>query len=108
MRQILLLILLFFASSWLARKIRQVQTRGGSFPGGFDGAGTASGGAAGGPRAGGSTATDSGTLAEPMVRCAECGVHAPKSDAVATGGDYFCSSEHAARHAAHANHRGRS
>ncbi|SMG02361.1 Pyrimidine deaminase [Burkholderia singularis] len=69
---------MFFASSWLARKIRQVQTRGGSFPGnarapfpgGFDGPGTASGGAA--------------------------------------GGDYFCSPEHAARHAAHANRRGRS
>lgn len=110
MRQILLLILLFFASSWLARKIRQVQTRGGSFPGnarapfpgGFDGPGTASGGAAGG------AAADGGALAEPMVRCAECGVHAPKSDAVAAGGDYFCSPEHAARHAAHANRRGRS
>ncbi len=28
MRQILLLIVLFFASSWVARKIRQAQARG--------------------------------------------------------------------------------
>ncbi|MCS0466395.1 deaminase, partial [Burkholderia mallei] len=35
MRQILLLIVLFFASSWVARKIRQAQARGdGPFAGG--------------------------------------------------------------------------
>ncbi|MHA7149608.1 PP0621 family protein, partial [Burkholderia pseudomallei] len=44
-------------------------------------------------------------LPEPMVRCAECGVHAPKSDAVVAGGEYFCSPEHAARHAAHSGSR---
>ncbi|WP_290439253.1 PP0621 family protein, partial [Burkholderia plantarii] len=40
------------------------------------------------------------SLPEPMVRCAVCGVHTPKGDAIAAGGDYFCSREHAARHAA--------
>ncbi len=89
MRQILLLILLFFASSWVARKLRQAQARGG---------GPAAGGAAAGRNA--------QTLAEPMVRCAECGVHAPKGDAVLAGGEYFCSAEHAQRHAARANGRG--
>ncbi|WP_034176647.1 PP0621 family protein, partial [Burkholderia ambifaria] len=42
-------------------------------------------------------------LPEPMVRCAECGVHAPKGDAVAAGGEYFCSTEHAQRHGARAS-----
>lgn len=62
MRNLLLLILLFIAGSWVSRKLRQAQ--------------------------------------EPMVRCAVCGVHTPKGDAIAAGGDYFCSREHAARHAA--------
>ncbi|RQZ12179.1 deaminase [Burkholderia sp. Bp9031] len=95
MRQILLLILLFFAGSWLARKLRQAQEhaqartgRGGGYDGG---AGTA--------RPNG----DARSLPEPMVRCAECGVHAPKGDAVAVGGEYFCSTEHAQRHGARAS-----
>ncbi|HHT9040636.1 TPA: PP0621 family protein, partial [Burkholderia cenocepacia] len=45
------------------------------------------------------------SLPEPMVRCAECGVHAPKGDAVAASGEYFCSVEHAQRHAARVNGR---
>ncbi|MCA7972803.1 deaminase [Burkholderia sp. AU39826] len=91
MRQILLLILLFFAGSWLARKLRhaqeQAQARGGR------GAGAA--------RPNG----DARSLPEPMVRCAECGVHAPKGDAIAASGEYFCSAEHAQRHAARVNGR---
>lgn len=94
MRQILLLILLFFASSWVARKLRQAQARG---------SGPAAGGA---PGYGAGAARNAQTLAEPMVRCAECGVHAPKGDAVLAGGEYFCSAEHAQRHAARANGRG--
>ncbi|KVD71139.1 deaminase [Burkholderia sp. ABCPW 14] len=102
MRQILLLIVLFFASSWLARKIRQAQARGnGPFAGG--GAGGPAGPAS--EQGGAGRAGDGGALPEPMVRCAECGVHAPKSDAIAAGGVYFCSPEHAARHAAHSGSR---
>ncbi|WP_104012450.1 PP0621 family protein [Burkholderia anthinoferrum] len=99
MRQILLLILLFFAGSWLARKLRhaqeQAQARGGR--------GTGNGGApgAGAARPNG----DARSLPEPMVRCAECGVHAPKGDAIAASGEYFCSAEHAQRHAARVNGR---
>lgn len=96
MRQIFLLILLFFASTWVARKIRQAQARGeraGPFPGAGRPAGAPGEREAGAARAG--TA-----LAEPMVRCAECGVHAPKGDAVVAGGAFYCSAEHAARHAA--------
>ena len=32
--------------------------------------------------------------AEDMVRCAQCGVHLPRSEGVAAGGDFFCSEEH--------------
>ncbi|WP_321790823.1 PP0621 family protein [Burkholderia pyrrocinia] len=92
MRQILLLILLFFAGSWLARKLRQAQEHAQARTGrgaGDDGAARPNG--------------DTRSLPEPMVRCAECGVHAPKGDAIAAGGEYFCSAEHAQRHAARAS-----
>ncbi|RQS70788.1 deaminase [Burkholderia sp. Bp8963] len=87
MRQILLLILLFFAGSWIARKLQQAQARTGNDTG---------------PGSRGTTPRDGGaqSLPEPMVRCAECGVHAPKGEAVVAGGKYFCSTEHAQRHAA--------
>ncbi|MBU9223185.1 PP0621 family protein [Burkholderia multivorans] len=87
MRQILLLILLFFAGSWLARKLRHAQEQ------------VRAGRGAGAARPNG----DARSLPEPMVRCAECGVHAPKGDAIAAAsGEYFCSTEHAQRHAARA------
>ncbi|KDB10348.1 hypothetical protein LIG30_0691 [Burkholderia sp. lig30] len=100
MRQILLLILLFFASSWVARKLRQAQAQAQAQARGSDPA------AGGAPGYGAGAARNAQTLAEPMVRCAECGVHAPKGDAVLAGGEYFCSVEHAQRHAARANGRG--
>ncbi|KVN14394.1 MULTISPECIES: PP0621 family protein [unclassified Burkholderia] len=103
MRQILLLIVLFFASSWVARKIRQAQARGdGPFAGGTGRTADSAPGTGGAAHAG--RARDA-ALPEPMVRCTECGVHAPKSDAIAAGGEYFCSPEHAARHAAHSGSR---
>ncbi|WP_322088329.1 PP0621 family protein [Burkholderia sp. BCC1999] len=100
MRQILLLILLFFAGSWLTRKLRQAQEQAQARTGrgaGHDGAPGAGGAGAARPNG------DARSLPEPMVRCAECGVHAPKGDAVAAGGEYFCSTEHAQRHAARAS-----
>ena len=96
MRQILLLILLFFAGSWLTRKLRQAQEHAQARAGRHDGA----------PGPGAGTARpndDARSLPEPMVRCAECGVHAPKGDAVVAGGEYFCSTEHAQRHGARAS-----
>ncbi|UVE66557.1 deaminase [Burkholderia pyrrocinia] len=94
MRQILLLILLFFAGSWLARKVRQAQEHAQARTG--RGAGDDGARGAGAARPNG----DTRSLPEPMVRCAECGVHAPKGEAVVAGGEYFCSAEHAQRHAA--------
>lgn len=32
---------------------------------------------------------------EQMVRCAHCGIHLPRSEAVLTGGQTWCSREHA-------------
>lgn len=33
--------------------------------------------------------------AEPMVRCAHCGIHLPRSEALQTQGHTWCSPEHA-------------
>ena len=98
MRQILLLILLFFAGSWLARKLRHAQEQAQARAGRGTGDGAPGAGAA---RPNG----DARSLPEPMVRCAECGVHAPKGDAIAASGEYFCSAEHAQRHATRVNGR---
>ncbi|AJW99098.1 hypothetical protein BM43_1922 [Burkholderia gladioli] len=96
MRNLLLLILLFFAGSWLARKLRQAQERTGR-----DGAAAGSSArGAGGPGFGGGAqpaARRPASLPEPMVRCAVCGVHTPKGEAIAAAGEYFCCPEHAAR-----------
>lgn len=35
---------------------------------------------------------------EDMVRCAQCGVNLPKSDSVASRGEFFCSDEHRKLH----------
>jgi len=31
---------------------------------------------------------------EDMVRCAHCGVHLPRSEAVVSRGEFFCTNEH--------------
>ncbi|AYQ87245.1 MULTISPECIES: PP0621 family protein [Burkholderia] len=96
MRNLLLLILLFFAGSWLARKLRQAQERTAR-----DGAAAGSSArGSGGPGFGGAAQPAAGrpaSLPEPMVRCAVCGVHTPKGEAIAAAGEYFCCPEHAAR-----------
>jgi uncharacterized protein len=35
---------------------------------------------------------------EDMVRCAECGVHHPRSESIAADGRFFCSTEHRRLH----------
>ncbi|MFT4069993.1 PP0621 family protein [Paraburkholderia sp.] len=90
MRQIFLLILLFIVGQWLVKALRrhdaQTAQRNGSGARGANGAARASNGQ---PQ-----------LAEPMIRCAECGVHAPKSDSVSVAGQTFCCAAHAQRHGA--------
>lgn len=34
------------------------------------------------------------TLTDDMVRCAACGVHVPRTRALADGADWFCCEEH--------------
>jgi len=81
MRQLLLLIFVFFASQWLFKKLRRAQ-----------GAARASHG----PAASGGAPQ----LPDPLVRCAECGVHTPNSEAIVAAGHRFCCADHARRHAA--------
>ena len=97
MRQLLLLFLLIFAGRWLVKTIRAADAA--SAPGAK---GATGGGAR--PRGGpfGTRSAEARSLAEPVVRCAFCGVHAPKSESLSAEGQYFCCAEHARRHAARA------
>jgi uncharacterized protein len=36
--------------------------------------------------------------AEEMVRCAQCGVHLPKSESIMAGGNFYCSDAHRRQH----------
>lgn len=38
------------------------------------------------------------TSSEDMVRCAQCGVHLPKSEATASAGRFFCGEAHRREH----------
>jgi uncharacterized protein len=106
MRQIFLLILLFIVGQWLVKALRRHDAQASQRTGanGAAGAGGANGargqsGPNGGAR-GPNARQAQPQLAEPMIRCAECGVHAPKSDSVVVGGQPFCSAAHAQRHGA--------
>ena len=35
-----------------------------------------------------------GDIVEDMVKCAHCGVNLPRSEAIYSGGDFFCTPEH--------------
>lgn len=37
---------------------------------------------------------------EPMVQCAQCGVHLPRSESITTRGSFYCSAEHQRAHQA--------
>jgi uncharacterized protein len=36
--------------------------------------------------------------AEEMVRCAQCGVHLPKSESILAGGNFYCCDAHRLEH----------
>jgi len=100
MRQILLLILLFVVGQWFFKSLRRSQhSRPGAEPrqGGPGGPGGPFGTTGAGASAGHAPrhSTGSAALPEPMVRCAECGVHAPRSESVSVGAQTFCCAEHA-------------
>ncbi|MCX4165590.1 MULTISPECIES: PP0621 family protein [Paraburkholderia] len=104
MRQIFLLILLFIVGQWLVKAVRRADARTQRTGGATGPAGAT--GDAGNARTTGANPAGAGAtraapqLAEPMIRCVECGVHAPKSDSVVVAGQAFCCAEHAHRHAA--------
>ena len=100
MRQIFLLFLLFVVGQWFVKALRRTQSP--TRPGAEQQTSrrTTAGGAAGGSRAGARGRTAS--LPEPMVRCAECGVHAPRSESVMAIGQSFCCDQHARRYTARA------
>ena len=91
MRQIFLLILLFIVGQWLVKALRRPDAQAQRTAGNDAGAKASSGAA---------SAAAAPQLAEPMIRCVECGVHAPKSDSVVVAGQPFCSAAHAQRHSA--------
>ncbi|MFM0496796.1 PP0621 family protein [Paraburkholderia caledonica] len=97
MRQILLLIILFFVGQWLVKALRRHDAHSAQRTG-AGGARGASGAAGNGN--GAARPAQAPQLAEPMIRCVECGVHAPKSDSVVVAGQPFCSAAHARRHGA--------
>ena len=96
MRQILLLIILFFVGQWLVKALRRHDAHSAQRTG-AGGARGASGAAGNGD--GAARPAQPPQLAEPMIRCVECGVHAPKSDSVLVAGQTFCSHDHAQRYA---------
>ena len=38
-------------------------------------------------------------LADPLIRCAQCGVHTPRSESIVVAGQRFCCADHARHHA---------
>jgi uncharacterized protein len=103
MRQIFLLILLFIVGQWLVKALRRAEasrTSARTGAGGDAGANARTGAHANGHASGSANGKSAPQLAEPMIRCVECGVHAPKSESVLVAGQTFCSHDHATRYAA--------
>src|ERR1700739_2894652 len=98
MRQIFLLILMFVIGQWLVKALRRSdaqhaqRTRGSRGPAGGSAGGRASSNGAGATAGGGAQARASRPLQlpEPMIRCVECGVHAPASDSIVVAGGAVC------------------
>ncbi len=98
MRQIFLLILLFVIGQWLVKALRRADANHSHRTGAAGGPGARQGTGQGADAQRGTSQAP--RLAEPMIRCIECGVHAPASDSVVVAGQPFCCAAHAQRHAA--------
>lgn len=95
MSRILFWIILFGAGYWFWRRAKTAALRAA-----HTGADARSGGMAGQPGQRGRAArTAPAQLAEPMVRCAYCGAHSPRSESVSHFQHAFCNQEHARRFA---------
>jgi uncharacterized protein len=99
MRNFILLIVIFFATQWLLKKLRRANERAQADARADARTGGASARTRNGANAGG-TASAPPQLADPLVRCAQCGVHMPSSEAIVAAGQRFCCADHARRFAA--------
>ncbi|MGN6808837.1 MAG: PP0621 family protein [Trinickia sp.] len=93
MRQLLLIIVFVLAARWLVKLQRAGQARGNA---------RADGGRGASSSARSARRRNTPSLAEPVERCAACGVHAPRSESVLVGQQYFCCAEHARPYTARA------
>lgn len=100
MRNFFFLIVLFFLSQWLLKKLRRANERaqqgeaqaGGATAGGAQRARNGSGNGNGAP-------ASAPQLADPLIRCAQCGVHTPRSESIVVAGERFCCADHARHYA---------
>jgi uncharacterized protein len=106
MRNFFFLIVLFFLSQWLLKKLRRANERAQQGEA-QAGAGSASAGGSNGARRGrnngssngGAAAGETPQLADSLIRCAQCGVHTPRSESIVVAGERFCCADHARAHA---------
>jgi uncharacterized protein len=99
MRNVLLLVFIFFATQWLLRKLRRSNERAQAQARAANGTARTRGDAPAGGSAHANTDTPP-QLADPLIRCAQCGVHTPRSESIVVAGQRFCCADHARRHAA--------
>jgi uncharacterized protein len=105
MRNFFFLIVLFFVSQWLLKKLRRANERaqqgeaqaGGATAGGASGAHRARNGNGNGT--GNGAAASAPQLADPLIRCTQCGVHTPRSESIVVAGERFCCADHARHYA---------
>ncbi|KNH08512.1 Pyrimidine deaminase [Candidatus Burkholderia brachyanthoides] len=99
MRNFILLIVIFFATQRLLKKLRRANVRAQADARGPGGAARTRHGAGAGANANAAPSAPP-QLADPLVRCAQCGVHMPSSAAIGAAGQRFCCADHARRYAA--------
>ncbi|SAK83683.1 pyrimidine deaminase [Caballeronia hypogeia] len=108
MRNFLFLIVLFFLGQWLLKKLRRANERAqqGDTQSGAGTAGNASAGGTFGARRARTNGNGNGAatgnppqLADPLIRCAQCGVHTPRSESIIVAGERFCCADHARHYA---------
>jgi uncharacterized protein len=104
MRNFFFLIVLFFLSQWLLKKLRRANERAQQGDAQAS-AGSASAGGSNGARRGrnngsgnGAAAGETPQLADSLIRCAQCGVHTPRSESIVVAGERFCCADHARAH----------
>jgi uncharacterized protein len=95
MRNFILLIALFFVTQWLLKKLRRANERSQAEARTDARASNANTRARSDANAGSAP-----QLLDPLIRCAQCGVHTPRSESVVVAGQRFCCNDHARRYTA--------